>query len=229
MKRGMKTPKDLPEWERLLSAQLIFQARFPEVVLVGGTAAALHAEHRVSVDADHVLHDLKTRFAEILRELEHEAGWKTKRLEPPVMILGHFEGVRTGVRQLLRSKPLETTTVRGLRVPTIEETLRIKAYLIVRRNSTRDFVDFVALFDHLGVGRARIALSPLDDLYPQGEGNSVTQQLAIQLAEPKPWDLAQTNLSAYKGLKAPYTDWQEVKRRAFAAGQEVILTRLSGV
>ena len=108
MKReGKQTPKTLPEWERLISTQLVFQARFPEVVLVGGTAAALHVQHRISVDADHVLRDLKSRFAEILKALEGEAGWRTKRVEPPVMILGHFKGVRTGVRQLLRSAPRE--------------------------------------------------------------------------------------------------------------------------
>lgn len=227
-KTRKKTSKGLPDWEKLLSAQLIFQARFPEVVLVGGTAAALHVRHRISVDADHVLPDLKNRFAEILRELERAAGWRTKRLEPPVMILGHFKGVRTGVRQLVRSAPLETTTVRGLRVPTVEEMLRIKAYLIVRRNTTRDFIDFVALFDHLGVKQAQVALASLDHLYPQEEGNSVTQQLVIQLSEPKPWDLSQTDLRTYKGLKEPYTDWQEVKRRAFVAGQKIILKRFSG-
>lgn len=227
-KTRKKTSKNLPEWERLLSTQLVFQARFPEVVLVGGTAAALHVRHRISVDADHVLPDLKDRFAEILAEVEREVGWRTKRLEPPVMILGHFKGVRTGVRQLVRSAPLETTTVRGLRIPTVEEMIRIKAYLIVRRNTTRDFIDFVALFDHLGVKQALSALASLDFFYPQEEGNSVTQQLAIQLSEPKPWDLSQTDLSVYKGLKEPYTDWQEVKRRAFAAGQKIILKGLSG-
>ena len=216
----------LPEWEKLLSAQVVFQSHFPESVLTGGTAAALHARHRTSTDADYVFPDLKKRFSEILKKVEEEAGWRTKRLEPPVLILGHFEGVRTGIRQLIRVEPLETTTVKGLKIPTVEEMLRIKAYLIVRRNTTRDFIDFVALFDHLGVKRAQEALSSLDRLYPQEGGNSITQQLAIQLSEPKPWDLSQTDLSRYKDLKEPYTDWEEVKRRAFMAGQKVILKRL---
>jgi len=216
----------LPEWEKLLSAQVVFQSHFPQFVLTGGTAAALHAGHRTSTDADYVFPDLKKRFSEILKKVEEEAGWRTKRLEPPVLILGHFEGVRTGIRQLIRSEPLETTTVKGLRIPTVEEMLRIKAYLIVRRNTTRDFIDFVALFDHLGVKRAQEALFFLDRLYPQEGENSITQQLAIQLSEPKPWDLSQTDLSRYKDLKEPYTDWGEVKRRAFMAGQKVILKRL---
>lgn len=212
----------LPEWERLLSVQQIFQAHFPESVLVGGTAAALHAEHRISLNADYVLRDLKKKFAAILTHVEHEAGWHTNRLEPPVLILGHFHGVRTGVRQLIRSAPLETTVVRGLRIPTPEEILRIKGYLIVRRNTTRDFIDFVALFDYLGVSRSLSALQSLDPLYPQDTGTAVSQQLVTQLAEPKPWDLSQTNVSAYKSLQAPYTDWTEVTRRATLAARKIL-------
>ncbi len=216
----------IPLWTGILRNVQGSQSHFPEAVLTGGTAAALHAGHRVSTDADYVLPNLKKRFAEILKKVEAEAGWRTKRLEPPVLILGHFEGVRTGIRQLIRSEPLETQTVKGLKIPTLEEMLRIKAYLIVRRNTTRDFIDFVALFDRLGVKKAEQALSSLDRLYPQEGGNSITEQLAIQLSEPKPWDLSQMNLSRYKGLKEPYTDWEEIKRRAFMAGQKIILRRL---
>ncbi|MBF0104740.1 MAG: hypothetical protein HQM16_05375 [Deltaproteobacteria bacterium] len=220
--KNNKKPK-LPDWEILLSAQSIFQSRFPESILVGGTAAALHANHRVSIDADHILPDLKTRFAEILNQVENEAGWKTSRIEPPVLILGNFQGVRTGIRQLIRKKPLETTVIRGLRVPTIEEILRIKGYLIVKRNSTRDYIDFIALFDHLGVKKFLQALAPMDELYPQKNNNeSVLKQLAMQLSEPKPWDLTQTELNNYKSLKKPYTDWTEIKWRASAAGLRLI-------
>lgn len=212
----------LPAWEKLLSVQAVFQSRFPESVLVGGTAAALHAGHRISIDADHVLPNLRARFEEILGQVEKEAGWKTSRMEPPVLILGNFQGVRTGIRQLIRKKPLETTVIRGLRVPTIAEILRIKAALIVKRNTTRDFIDFVALFDHLGAEKSLKALTSLDDLYPQENDESFLKQLAIQLAEPKPWDLTQTDLSQYKSLKEPYTDWNEVKRRAVASGLRIL-------
>ncbi|MBI1910028.1 MAG: hypothetical protein HYS22_07660 [Deltaproteobacteria bacterium] len=219
----MKKEADtFPAWEKLLSAQALFQSHFPESVLVGGTAAALHAGHRVSMDADHVLPDLKKRFAEILAQVEKEAGWKTSRMEPPVLILGNFQGVRTGIRQLIRKKPLETTMVKGLRVPTVAEILRIKGYLITKRNTTRDFIDFVALFDHFGAEKSLKALASLDDLYPQEGEESVLKQLATQLAEPKPWDLTETDLSHYKSLKEPYTDWNEIKRRAGAAGLRIL-------
>lgn len=224
MKRKTKRrSKDaLPAWEELLSAQAVFQSRFPESILVGGTAAALHAGHRISIDADHVLPDLKKRFAEILAELEREAGWKTSRMEPPVLILGNFHGVRTGIRQLIRKRPLETTTVHGLKIPTVAEILRIKAYLIVKRNATRDYIDFVAIFDLIGTEKALGALASLDDCYPQEGGESMLRQLSLQLAEPKPWDLADTDLSHYKSLKEPYTDWDEIKKRAGAASLRIL-------
>jgi hypothetical protein len=223
----MKTKKiNLPDWEKLISVQTIFQARFPESILVGGTSAALHAKHRVSLDADHVIPNLSGRFAEILSQLEKEVGWKTSRIEPPVLILGNFQGVRTGIRQLIRKKPLQTTQIRGLTVPTTAEILRIKAYLIIKRNVTRDFIDFIALFDYLGTEKAVKALTPLDDLYPQEEGESILRQLSLQLAEPKPWDLTQTDLRHYKSLKAPYSDWKEIRKRSLAAGSQILRSLL---
>lgn len=112
--------------------------------------------------------------------------------------------------------------VKGLRVPTVAEILRIKGYLITKRNTTRDFIDFVALFDHFGAEKSLKALASLDDLYPQEGEESVLKQLATQLAEPKPWDLTETDLSHYKSLKEPYTDWNEIKRRAGAAGLRIL-------
>jgi hypothetical protein len=38
-------------------------------VLIGGSAAAGYAGHRMSVDADHVLTDLRERFDQVLAEL----------------------------------------------------------------------------------------------------------------------------------------------------------------
>ncbi|MBI2500022.1 MAG: hypothetical protein HYW02_00805, partial [Deltaproteobacteria bacterium] len=44
-----------------------------------------------------------------------------------------------------------------------------------------------------------------------------------QLADPKPWDLLQTDLNSYKNLKAPYNDWNEIKRRALAVSQKMMV------
>ena len=101
-----------PDWERVLSAAARLQALLPEAVLVGGTAAGLYARHRTSHDADHVLTDLRSRFDAVLGQLESVAGWKTARTNRPVLILGSLDGIETGVRQLVRAEPLETTARR---------------------------------------------------------------------------------------------------------------------
>ena len=143
-----------PEWEQVLSSAARLQRILPEAILVGGTAAALYAKHRLSIDADHVLTDLRRRFDKVLAELEAVAGWKTARVQRPVQILGSLDGIETGIRQLIRLEPLETTQIdcfgEAVTVPTMAEMLRIKGVLILRRNATRDYLDFVALAEALG-------------------------------------------------------------------------------
>lgn len=80
----------------------------------------------------------------------------------------HLQEVLPGVRQLIRTEPLETTTldVAGatLTIPTEAEILRIKGVLILKRNATRDYLDFVALATHLGAEATGEALRSFDRL-----------------------------------------------------------------
>lgn len=204
-----------PDWEQLLSAAAHLQQILPGATLVGGTAAAIFAKHRVSFDADHVLSDLRQRFDDVLAQLESVAGWRTARVNRPVLILGSLDGIETGVRQLIREKPLQTqeVTVAGvcLQVPTEAEMLRIKAVLILKRNATRDYLDFAALADRLGLAGTRMALADFDVLYPQPNAESALQQLQVQLANPIPFDLEQLNLSEYRRLHPDWQDWNRVK------------------
>jgi hypothetical protein len=205
----------LPDWELVLSSAARLQRILPDAVLVGGTASAIHAAHRFSRDADHVLPDLRHRFDEVLSELESVAGWKTARVQRPVQILGSLDGIETGVRQLIRDEPLETTVVdyHGARitVPTEGEILRIKGVLILKRNATRDYLDFVALAGHMGDASVAHALQLFDRLYQQDSGESPLQQLQVQLANALPYDLEETELSEYKNLDPRWHDWQAVK------------------
>jgi hypothetical protein len=204
-----------PEWEQVLAAAARLQHIPPGAVLVGGSASALYAEHRLSTDADHVLTDLRQRFDQALAELESVAGWKTARVTRPVQILGSLDGIETGVRQLIRDEPLETTQIEylgeNLTVPTEAEILRIKGVLILKRNATRDYLDFVALAEHMGADKMVEALRPFDHLYPQPNGESALQQLQIQLAEPLPYDLEELNLAEYNNLDPRWRDWGAVK------------------
>lgn len=106
-----KPAAQLPDWELVLSSAAHLQRVLPDAVLVGGTASAIHAEHRFSRDADHVMIDLRYRFDEVLSKLESVAGWKTARVKRPVQILGSLDGIETGIRQLIRDEPLETKVV----------------------------------------------------------------------------------------------------------------------
>lgn len=212
----MPPAKPLPEWDRILTAAAHLQELLPDAVLVGGTATAIHAEHRQSTDADHVLKDLASRFDDVLAQLESVAGWKTARVRRPVQILGSLDGIETGVRQLIRDAPLETEQVsirnHTITVPTKAEMLRIKAVLILKRNASRDYIDFVALHDRLGMKGTLTAMSSFDRLYPQPNGESPTQQLIVQLSSPMPFDLSQTDLSEYKKLSSRWQDWSVIRK-----------------
>jgi hypothetical protein len=192
----------------------------PDTVLVGGSAAAIYANHRLSTDHDHVIADLSDRFEMVLDAVESDAGWVTNRLVYGKVILGNLDGIEAGVRQMIRKRPLETAKISlpsgaTLIVPTADETLRVKAFLVVRRNQTRDYLDVAALADGAGVVDAARVLARIDDYYAdqRGEGDGVASQVARQLADPRPKDEAVTRqLASYRKLDSRWTDWREVRR-----------------
>lgn len=218
----------LSDWERLLAAERHLQALLPDAVLVGGTAAALHAGHRVSLDGDHVLRDLRDRFDDVLADLEAAAGWKTARVRRPVLILGSLDGVLTGIRQLRRVRPLETEEIDGLRVPTLAEMARIKAWLLATRLTTRDYLDTVVLFERLGEAGVRDALASLDELYPQPNGASVLAEVVERLGAARPIDAAEVDLASYRGLQPPWNDWGHVAERGRAWARALADLLLAG-
>jgi len=190
----------------------------PDAVLVGDAAAAWHASHRDALDHAHVLPDLADRFDLVLEAIEGTDGWVTNRVTPGKIILGELGDIEAGVRQMIRRRPLETERVtlpsgRTLTVPTLDETLRVKAFLIVRRNQTRDFLDVAALADRMGLDRAARVLVAIDAYYrdQRGEGDGVATQVARQMAEPRPRDARTTReLDRYKRLDARWHDWKAV-------------------
>ena len=203
--------------EAVFAAAARLQELVPDAVLVGGTAAVHHAGHRVSLDHDHVVADLRGRFDDVLAALEETSGWVTARMRRPVLILGKLDGVETGVRNLIRRTPLEVELVvvgnRRLRVPTLAEITRIKAWLCLIRNATRDYLDFVALADRLGAGEAAAVVGGMDRYYADqlgAGGRRVAAQVARQLAEPRPDDLGEIDLLSYRGLDRRWRDWQAV-------------------
>jgi len=213
MHLAMAPIEELPDWERLLAAERHLQYLVPGAVLVGGTAAPLHARHRLSVDGDHVLGDLRERFDEVLATLEAVAGWSTERVQRSVLILGQLDGILTGVRQLRRTRPLEIEEVAGLRVPTLAEMARIKGWLLVTRHTVRDYLDTVVLCERLGEVGVPRAMRPFDAIYRQPTPTSPLAEVVERLAAAAPSDATEVDLRRYRALQAPWTDWTYVAAR----------------
>ena len=191
----------------------------PDAVLVGGAAAALYAGHRDSLDHDHVLADLSDRYLEVLEAVEATDGWVTsvRASAPPLTIMGSLGGIEAGLRQLRRSRPLEVEradlgTPGHVTVPTWDEILRIKAYLIVQRNQVRDYLDVVAPASRDLPGSVAV-LRRIDEYYTDRSrtSGSVLTALVQRLAEPSPRDVKVTSqLSTYRGLDVTWQDWTAV-------------------
>jgi hypothetical protein len=188
----------------------------------------MHAGHRVSLDGDHVLNDLRQRFDDVLAALESAAGWQTERVLRPVLILGQFEGILTGIRQLRRAHPLETEEIEGLRVPTLAEMARIKAWLLATRHTVRDYLDTVVLLERLGEAGVIAAFGPFDEFYRQPSGISPLTEVAERLAGAAPVDVAKIDLKAYRGLRPPWNDWSHVVARGRAWAGVVARVALGG-
>ena len=223
-----------PDLKTVLEVAARLQELVPDAVLVGGAAAAHFAGHRVSFDDDHVVADLRNRFEEVLGALEDTDGWVTARVKRPVLILGSLDGVETGIRNLMRTRPLEVEQIavgrRTLRVPTLAEIARIKSWLCLMRNATRDYLDFAALADRLGEEEAAGVVWGIDEYYADQQGaggRRVATQVAKQLAEPRPDDLSDVDLASYRRLDRRWQDWGAVTdlcRRVAVS----VLDRLSG-
>ncbi len=216
-----KSMKDLsPTLKRVLASAARLQDVVPDAVLVGGSAAALHAGHRDSFDHDHVLADLVDRYEAVLEAVEATEGWATsvRASKPPFTIMGRLGGVEAGLRQMRRTRPLETYVVDAgdgatVVAPTAPEALRVKAFLVVQRNVVRDYLDVVALADYLGHDVGVEVLADIDAFYADrsGEHGSVLTSLVIALADPSPRDTDVIDeLPRYKRLNERYHRWGDV-------------------
>jgi hypothetical protein len=225
----VKKQAEIPDWETLLAHAALLQAKIPAAILVGGTAAAVHAGHRISFDHDHVVKDLTKNYDAALLALESIAGWRTRRRLKGKMVLGNVDRIAAGVRNQRRSAPLETTEVsvqdgRRLRLPTIEEMLRIKSFLLVDRNATRDYLDVAALSHHIGLSKSATALERMNELYAEfkGKDGDLLTSVVVKLSVPDPYDLTDIDLSEYKGIVAPWNNWRAVQAQCASLAAALI-------
>lgn len=118
-----------------------------------------------------------------------------------------------------RRSPVETTHVQlptgdRLRIPTGAETLRLKGYLIMCRNSSRDYAEFAELVDAMDAETAAVVLAGMDRYYccqpPRRQW--IATQLIRRLADPHPSDLEDEQEPEPDAKK----DWDEVRRRCLS-------------
>jgi uncharacterized membrane protein YdfJ with MMPL/SSD domain len=118
-----------------------------------------------------------------------------------------------------RRSPVETTNVQlptgdRLQIPTGAETLRLKSYLIMCRNTTRDYAEFADLVDSMETQTAAVVLAAMDRYYcgQQSRKQWVATQLVRRLADPQPSDEHDTRMS---GPEAE-ADWAKVRERCLS-------------
>ena len=118
-----------------------------------------------------------------------------------------------------RSSPMETTNVQlptgdRLQIPTGAETLRLKSYLIMCRNSTKDFAEFADLVGSMETQTAAVVLAGMDRYYcgEPSRNQWVATQLVRRLADPHPADEVDIPMS---GPDAE-ADWAKVRERCLS-------------
>jgi RND superfamily putative drug exporter len=118
-----------------------------------------------------------------------------------------------------RRSPVETTHVQlptgdRLLIPTGAEALRLKGYLIICRNSRRDYTDFADMVETVEPETAALVLAGMDRYYRSQppKRHWIASQLVRKLADPHPADLGDD--------PAPDTgddaDWEEVRQRCLS-------------
>jgi RND superfamily putative drug exporter len=122
---------------------------------------------------------------------------------------------------LTRRLPMETAAVQlptgdRLQIPTGAETLRLAGYLVLARNSLRDYAGLAELAGALGPKTVAEALGEIDRYYSGQpvDGRWMASQLACRLADPEP--TARGDYASGEDAAEASTDWDEVQGRCLA-------------
>jgi hypothetical protein len=218
----IRVPRELAD---VVRAGVRANREVPGSVALGGAICALFCNHRASRDIDFVLGDLSRRFQKIREHLLELPGWRETRVRVPVLILGSLDGIEVGYRQLRRTAPLETQEIQTpegtLVVPTLDELLRVKAFLTYDRDSTRDFVDFAELSGLLDQERVVDALSVLDEKFRWEKQPSVIVEVIKALLHPDPHDRETDGFETLRLLDPKCRTWEEVAERCRDIGRHL--------
>jgi heme transporter len=125
-----------------------------------------------------------------------------------------------------RLSPVETTNVQlptgdRLQIPTCAETLRLKGYLILCRNTRSDFAELADLVDVMDTSTAAVVLSGMDRYYCQerSEQQWITTQLVRRLADPDPSDVDDDDRWAGPEGAA---EWERIRQRCLSVAVAIL-------
>lgn len=200
----------------------------PGAVALGGTVCAMYAHHRLSMDIDFVVSDLRDRFDLVREHMLDVAGWSEANVHPPVLLLGSLDGVEVGFRQLRRGTPLQTTTIETpdgpLTIPTLPELLRTKAYLLYHRNAIRDYIDFASLARLLSEAVVVEHLADLDRLFAWEKQPSILLGVLKALLRAEPTDFDARAFESFRWITRPFDSWASVQAVCRGIGGRLAIT-----
>jgi heme transporter len=194
----------------------------------GGDYATSAATHRLAVAGTAAGSNGSSRTRKFVGGLSHRngAGRPAPRAVHPVTLWRGRLSVALDALEteadhpdFERRSPVETTHVQlttgdRLQIPTGAETLRLKGYLIMCRNSSRDYAEFAELVDTMEAETAAIVLAGMDRYYCSQSPRRqwIATQLVRRLADPHPSDLDDEH---WPGADAK-ADWEEIRQRCLS-------------
>jgi hypothetical protein len=126
----------------------------PELYLMGGTAVAVHLEHRESRDLDFLFHENSVDLAALRAQIESRGEFAVTD-ESPGTLCGLYGPTKVeffhadeGAPQHLLEEP---TVMAGLRVASLKDLMAMKLKVVRDRAEMRDYFDLKAIDEEGGV------------------------------------------------------------------------------
>ena len=113
-------------------------------------------------------------------------------------------------------------------IPTLEERLRVKAFITYERNYTRDFVAFAELSCLLEPQQVVEALRTLDEKFKWEKQPSMILEITKALLRPEPHDRATHGFETLPLLHPKLKTWEEVVAQCHEIGRRLSIRIVGG-
>jgi hypothetical protein len=163
----------LPEKTKALFEKFEIRDLPPKSYLGGGTAIALHLEHRQSVDLDWFT---QSEFDEKMWQMKWESKWNyNMQGRDWQTLVGEIAGVKTSLFYYKYPLISDLTLYNGLQIASLKDLTAMKVDAVTSRGTKRDFIDLYFLIKEYG---PELML----DFYDQKYGNLEERELLIRKA-----------------------------------------------